>query len=642
MNVLRRILSSVLLSTFALAYSVHADSLDNAYALFKKAEQELAENDFDAAVRLAKQAISLHNDDGEIIINATVRLQKVGNRRASYVTAYRDGDAVQYRPNELLRLTAEKRAEQIRLAKRRLKTSTPPVLVINAKIDEEVADGYVQSLEPLTLNITLENKGFGSAEKLQLQIGEVNKVVTRTFELDRLNAGESERFTLPFSIPMEFKHEDLEITLKAWETDGFKAENIVLKQTLTPWVEPNLELIGISGPEILSAGQVANFSFKLKNNDPYPIWQQRFSLEFEGTGIRNMLSEWPVSHPLIMPGEVVNLPYKVFAQNNIVETTIAEVRLNTNVPVNYITELLAPTKRITVADTPGIIQYGNMLATNSIETPVLIQDAFAPSLQNTAPQHQNRYALVIGNGNYKNIKQRVRYAHNDAKLMTEVFEKALGIPDTQIFTHFDMTLAEMQSWLGSQQHSGSLHRMLEAEANHNTDLYVYYSGHGSPAVNHNWSAYLTPYDANPDYIEHTGYALSQLYQQLAELPVNRVFVMLDACFSGEANDGLIFENVSPVLLKTVNISTPHKADRISVISAASANDMSLWLDQAKHGLFTTFLAKGLAGEAASNNTITTGGLFNYISKHVRSTAARMQRHQTPMLTGDPAWIITHD
>ena len=53
-----------------------------------------------------------------------------------------------------------------------------------------------------------------------------------------------------------------------------------------------------------------------------------------------------------------------------------------------------------------------------------------------------------------------------------------------------------------------------------------------------------PSDGYADYIEESGYSLDMLYDQPGHaLPVKRILVMLDACFSGESPVGALLKEI---------------------------------------------------------------------------------------------------
>ena len=72
----------------------------------------------------------------------------------------------------------------------------------------------------------------------------------------------------------------------------------------------------------------------------------------------------------------------------------------------------------------------------------------------------------------------------------------------------------------------------------NTEVIVYYAGHGLPKESTN-EAFLIPVDVAGTNID-AGIKLGFLYEQLTENKSEKVTVFLDACFTGGArNQGLI-------------------------------------------------------------------------------------------------------
>ena len=116
---------------------------------------------------------------------------------------------------------------------------------------------------------------------------------------------------------------------------------------------------------------------------------------------------------------------------------------------------------------------------------------------------------------------------------------------------------------------------------------VFYSGHGVPGEDRR--AYLLPLDANPDVPEINGYALELLYRNLAKLEARSVAVY----FSGQSFGGTLSRTsglgISPVL--------PPAAGGFGVLTAAAADQVAVWDDEAKHGVFTKHLLDALYGAA---------------------------------------------
>ena len=118
-----------------------------------------------------------------------------------------------------------------------------------------------------------------------------------------------------------------------------------------------------------------------------------------------------------------------------------------------------------------------------------------------------------------------------------------------------------------------------------------------------------------------------------------VTVFLDTCFSG----GTRTEEVLVADARGIRIAAKANPlpDNFTVISATGNDQISCSLPEAKHGLFSYFLMRGLEGEADANGdrTITTGALFGYIASNVPREAIRLGRTQNPQLAGDPDRVV---
>ena len=61
--------------------------------------------------------------------------------------------------------------------------------------------------------------------------------------------------------------------------------------------------------------------------------------------------------------------------------------------------------------------------------------------------------------------------------------------------------------------------------------------------------YFVPVDANPRDLKSNGYRLQTFYDNLAKIPAKKMTVVLDACFSGNSEKGLLCKDISPALVK---------------------------------------------------------------------------------------------
>ncbi|MHA2101400.1 MAG: caspase family protein [Candidatus Kariarchaeaceae archaeon] len=174
-----------------------------------------------------------------------------------------------------------------------------------------------------------------------------------------------------------------------------------------------------------------------------------------------------------------------------------------------------------------------------------------------------------------------------------------------------------------------------------SEVFIYYSGHGAPDPNTK-QGYIVPVDCDPDKVSLNGYSLKTLYDNLDKLAnekqVVQLTVVLDACFSGEADKGSVLSNISPIYITVDKQIISYES--ASIFTSASGDQVSNWYPEKKQGLFTYFFLKGLRGEADfdKNAIITTSELYQYVADEVNGVpywSRRISgRSQTPTFSGD--------
>ena len=237
-------------------------------------------------------------------------------------------------------------------------------------------------------------------------------------------------------------------------------------------------------------------------------------------------------------------------------------------------------------------------------------------------ENPNAYAVVFGIEQYKNVST-VTFAKRDAHWVREYFERTLGIPEENIYflTDNDVSKAEFDKvfslggWLDKRIRDGM------------SDIYVYYAGHGAPDMK-NRTAYLIPYDGDPNYASQTGYEVDAMTGNLSQLGARSVTVFLDACFSGANRESeILLAGARPIFMEV----NPAMAENVTLFSAASGTEISSAWPEKQHGLFTYWMLKGLQGKADANSdqSLTVQELGDYIQENVSITAGKLDREQTP-------------
>lgn len=255
--------------------------------------------------------------------------------------------------------------------------------------------------------------------------------------------------------------------------------------------------------------------------------------------------------------------------------------------------------------------------------PALVSDIDRPK-KKLAKQRQSDFALLIGIEKYQNAPD-TSYAERDAATV-KAYVESLGVPEENVIflTGARATKTGIAKYL---------EEWLPRNVSGNSRVYFYYAGHGAPEPN-SGTAYILPWDGDPAFLSTTAYPLTRLYEKLQALAAKEVVVMLDSCFSGAGGRSTIAKGARPLVLSAPNaIQTGAK---LSVLTAASASEITGTLDQQGHGMFTYFLLKGISGDADENhdNHVSLAELAAYVEKNVQKAARRQNREQTPLLQSE--------
>jgi membrane-associated protease RseP (regulator of RpoE activity) len=245
-----------------------------------------------------------------------------------------------------------------------------------------------------------------------------------------------------------------------------------------------------------------------------------------------------------------------------------------------------------------------------------------------AKRNNNALALIIGVSDYRNTTAKAVFADADAIMFRDYASEKLGIPDHRIKTlvndgadEREMLLA-IQSWLS---------RSVKQDQ---TDVYVFFAGHGL-ASDDGQNMYLLPYDGSPELLDDTAILRDRLFNDIASANPRSVTVFLDTCYSGSTRGSEVLIAARPILLKAKESSVP---DGFTVFTAAAGDETAKPLEEAKHGLFSYFLMKGMEGDADTNGDkqITAGELHSYVKSNVVQQSSGTQ---TPELQGDADRVL---
>jgi len=213
------------------------------------------------------------------------------------------------------------------------------------------------------------------------------------------------------------------------------------------------------------------------------------------------------------------------------------------------------------------------------------------------PKRPDDIAVIIANSNYtkqgKDIPN-VDPAYNDGENIKKYFMQAKGVREGNIIYLKDATGAQLTEVFGNKEnHKANLFNWVKPNK---SNVYVYYVGHGAPASN-DGSAFLVPVDAKSQTIEFSGYPLNNLYRNLGKIKARSITVILEACFSGVSQAGMLLPRSSGITIVAKASKVPAN---VKVISAGSADQMASWEKDESQSLFTKYFLRAMSGDGDKN------------------------------------------
>lgn len=195
--------------------------------------------------------------------------------------------------------------------------------------------------------------------------------------------------------------------------------------------------------------------------------------------------------------------------------------------------------------------------------------------------------VVIGINKYQDNKLDLTYSVADAQSIASTLNNKTKLAFKDVITY---DLLDQ----GATKNAITDKLAQIAEDSQNDVLVVYFAGHGI-AIKGEW--YFLPHEttlqANEQYLASVGISAKQIQELLAKIPVQKILVMIDSCYSGAGLKAL--ENLqnsqrhfSRALSKSVGI----------VVLAATRKDQeAMESTELGHGLFTYIVNSGMQGAA---------------------------------------------
>lgn len=227
------------------------------------------------------------------------------------------------------------------------------------------------------------------------------------------------------------------------------------------------------------------------------------------------------------------------------------------------------------------IQYGE----SSESKGLTYNDDITPLVEKleSKPEDSKKWLFIIAVENYDETDP-VIFSQNSAELFKETAQKVFGIKERNTYALID-----------DKATSGAIKdklQLLLKNVKEGDVIYFYYSGHGVPEQI-SGESYILPKDKIVDYIsKEDEFQLMNIYRRLSDSNASRIFVFIDACFSGKTDNIPLFKGVAPGLMRTKEIK--FNESKMVVITAGKNNQFSNSFEEKGHRMFSYYLIQSLA------------------------------------------------
>ena len=245
---------------------------------------------------------------------------------------------------------------------------------------------------------------------------------------------------------------------------------------------------------------------------------------------------------------------------------------------------------------------------------------------------KNKIAIIIGVEKYEYLTNLdAAFANRDANAFREYAVRALGVDPSNINLLVDKNASRPKILK-------ALKLWLPKIGGENRDIYLFFAGHGL-ASDDGKNLYILPQDGDASLLEDTAITRNEIIKILQKTNPKSVTMFFDTCYSGQTrNEETLVASLRPVRIVADEKEIPNNF----TIFTASANDQTSGsIEEAKHGMFSYYLMKGMEGAADENkdNKISNGELIAYIQNNVSKVAFSQNREQDPGMSGDKDKIL---
>jgi tetratricopeptide (TPR) repeat protein len=515
----------------------------------------------------------------------------------------------------------------------------PADLVIESlTFSDNDGNNRIDASESTYITFTLRNQGQGKAYGMELRMSELNGVnglgYTQSKSLGDLNPLAQRLIKIQINGGLDLVTDQAEFKLEVREKNGFDSRPVRISVSTQAYLEPELAIVDhhFTAPNggKMQLGIPVNLKMAVQNRGQGIAEQVVLEMKVPNNVFTAGSDRFEIG--TLQPGESKIIDFEFFTNRRYSDSEVpilAEiserlgkfgVRKGMTVAVNQQLE----------ADSRVVIRSGP-LAKVDIDD-IRLQSDVDKNLPRTSMVNPDAIAVVIGNRDYQNPDvPPVDYALQDAASIKRYLTRVFGFDENNIIMLANATQADFNGTFGTaESHKARLYNLVKPGQ---SDVFVYYSGHGAPDIAEN-AGYFVPVDCDPSLVKFNGYAMKTFHQNLSKIPYRSLTVVIDACFSGSSDKGTLLAQTSLARIKseTGTLNDPNAV----IMTSATGDQVSSWYPDQYHSLFTYYFLKGIQGAANKNQdrTLSLGELRQYLNEEVPYMARRLRnRVQTPEIKG---------
>ena len=457
-----------------------------------------------------------------------------------------------------------------------------PFLKAEVTFTDPSDNNILDAGEEWELLVKLKNIGRMPAEKCDIQL--VQEIINPNIilpvipKIAKIEPGEEKEFTIKLKASIDIKTGKTPLKLIVLENRGFDLEpELRLTVPTREFQPPVLEVVDYviqdqNRNSKIEKREMVDVIFRIQNKGASTAYGARASVIL-GTNV--LAIDVPPEYDL---GDVKSGEFKDITASIVTNARTTEVTMT--VSLNEKSGKFGKQKFFTMPFDVVQKNPDELAIASKVVVPVGVPEVasmkldIADNIPLASRPRENGVAVIIGNKDYEHAPS-VDFAINDAQIVRNYVKKSLGYKEVNTISKDNAKQSDLYTIFGNEGNfKGQLYNYVVKGM---SEVFVYYSGHGSPDPNTN-QGYLVPTDCDPNTVALNGYPLQLLLGYLPKLiddkQVKQVTVVLDACFSGTSEAGTLLKNVSPVSIRIKDQDV--SSDKMTVFTSTSGDQLSNW------------------------------------------------------------------